>query len=424
MSNKILLFVLFAGVIILASINSASALQQNALQSNYFSNDKDAAAIANGKKSVLLPSNDEFTSRGIEWRILNGLRLAGYEPAGMPYGRIVDSNTILEFDKLIYEAERDIHKNAGKLSFYKDNSKEEFKDNLPYEFGAYNIAGIFDLINSGSRKYQKYTKECLFATLYPKLPYLVNRGTNGASPRVENVYVLPFKVQQWYLYGFNAQAHNWSVIKNALPETSIPSTYSVISGALHEMIHELDSDSNNKWMNEAYDRKVYCSPYLMNFDYYSADSPFNPEVNKGLPHENFVSEYADSEDYSPYEDAAESATAYILLPEYFRERMKNSSALEKKYNYIKNNIFSGVEFENPHLKEKNNFAFPRDTGYFYRMNNISEFRISDIKAYPSAAKEGDEISTYINLSGKNAATLIFTIIILIAVAVLCKIYKV
>jgi len=358
------------------------------LVSKYFSDDSEAILIAKGEKTVLLPSDDTFASRGIEWRILNGLRLAGYEPWAMPYGEIVDAAKIKQYDKEIGEAETLIYEKASKFPFYEDISKENFKENLPKEFGAYRLVSLFDLLNSGEIQYQKYTKECLFATLYPKNPMFINRGTNGSSPREDNVYVLPFIIQQGSLYGFNEQAHNWNVDEDLYPETAVPATSPLVDGGLHEWIHELDSNEGRGNKDDSYDRETYCGPHFMDFNYEDSTSPFNLDrnVENGLGNENFVSQYAGyngkEQPYAPYfpvEDAAESVTAYILVPEYFRERMKNSEILEEKYNYIKDNIFGGVEFENPNLEEKSNFEFPNHVSDFYEINNINKFQVGEIK---------------------------------------------
>ncbi len=67
---------------------------------------------------------------------------------------------------------------------------------------------------------------------------------------------------------------------------------------------------------------------------------------KGTLRNDFVSGYAMQ---SPFEDFAESYIFYRLHGEKFRKIAKESDALDQKYNFMKYQVFAGVEFQ----KEKN-----------------------------------------------------------------------
>jgi hypothetical protein len=104
---------------------------------------------------------------------------------------------------------------------------------------------------------------------------------------------------------------------------------------------------------------------------------------------DFVSEYASglsnaAQDYRSYEDHAESVTAYLLLPEYFRDRMQHSARLQEKYAYIRDHHFDGVEFSNPALLQHGSpFVLPGGSlAAFYRDNEIARFDVDAIVPLP------------------------------------------
>jgi hypothetical protein len=58
---------------------------------------------------------------------------------------------------------------------------------------------------------------------------------------------------------------------------------------------------------------------------------------------DFVSGYAQTD---PFEDFAETYTYYLLHGKEFRELAKVNLTLAKKYNFLKNNVFKGEEYDN------------------------------------------------------------------------------
>lgn len=68
---------------------------------------------------------------------------------------------------------------------------------------------------------------------------------------------------------------------------------------------------------------------------------------------DFISGYAMS---NKYEDFAESFTYYILYNNDFREKMRKSKKLEKKYNFFSNYIFRNDEFKKTNFRTSEKIA--------------------------------------------------------------------
>jgi hypothetical protein len=141
-------------------------------------------------------------------------------------------------------------------------------------------------------------------------------------------------------------------------------------------------------MQRGYPRSELCSSNFVNFQ-----EPGTPFTFGGVPgsqdRADFVSEYASglsnpAQDYRSWEDAAESVTAYIVTPEYFRTRMQGSASLAQKYAYIRERMFGGAEFENPAHAGISSFAFPPTMPSFQLVNPLPTFVITNIRVIASA----------------------------------------
>jgi hypothetical protein len=159
------------------------------------------------------------------------------------------------------------------------------------------------------------------------------------------------------------------------------------------LVHEFTHDMDKRWQNDAnthmaFDRKAVCSPNLMDFQL--AGSPFQYNGANGAQNKkDFVSGYAAGlnnagQDYRQWEDAAESITAYMLLPEYFRSLAAASTVAKAKYDYIKSNLFGGKEFENPDFAGRTSFPWLVNTTGDLSAYNLDRFDIQDIRVLGAA----------------------------------------
>jgi hypothetical protein len=352
------------------------------LISNYFKNDADAQDLANNRTIVTMPETYVFSERELPWRIMNAYRMLGFEAYGIPFDQRISAQAMIELDNKLAGMEKTIAEKAAKLPFYKDISGPDFLDHIPQKFVAYLFASIFDLLNAGDTKYVLNTEDCFFANLCPCMKGsfvdyggILCSGQTG-DPLVELIF------QPSDLFGFfNIRR---KIGDNEYPKSAYSSTYMYIATASHEMLHTINK--NSRGINNFYNRQVNCAGTFMDFSL--ENSPFTDD---GIPGnqdlKDYVSEYGSGmlcwmKYYSQHENASESVTAYMLLPEYFREIMKNSERLRAEYEYIKTRFFSGVEFSNPTLKNFKNFKKPTQISEFYLINDkIPTFVISDIIAY-------------------------------------------
>jgi len=75
---------------------------------------------------------------------------------------------------------------------------------------------------------------------------------------------------------------------------------------------------------------------------YSVSWEDNSSLKSDLSNPDFISGYAMT---SPYEEFAETYAAYVLHGPLFRFYAAHNSTLAKKYEYFKEVVFDGVEFD-------------------------------------------------------------------------------
>ncbi len=367
-----------------------SATGNKVLQSAYLSSDTEAQALIDGGGSVTIPATALLSSGDLSWRIVNAMRMAGYDHAGVRGAGVIDGARLLQIDAELVTAEAAIASQAAKLPNFSSISGPDYRDNIPQAYAAHMFVTILELLNAGATQYETVSNECLLANMVPQMcGALVDMGVEpGSTGCKSTTAVLRTNqiIQTPELFGFMNVRREITADEYPL-NGGHSSTMSYASTLIHEFVHDLDYRWNN-WapMHAQYDRRTVCSPNFVNFQV--AGSPFmftggNGNQTPG----DFVSEYAaglsnQNKDYRSWEDVAESVTAYIVLPEYFRLRAASSATLQAKYDYIRNNMFGGVEFENPHLTIPANYVFPTTTSNWNGVNDVQRFRITDIRVKP------------------------------------------
>ena len=363
-------------------------LSKIVLRSDYFREDSVARQIALGDTVVTVPELLTSPDRGIGWRLLNGFQLAGTEAPGVPWGAEFSQSDMLRLDREVRQAEKFIVQQAAKLPDYRDISGPDFQDNLPQRFAAHLFASVFDLFNVGPVQYEPYTNECLLASLYPQMRgALVDLGGPTTSPE------LPFTVQTPELFGFNNVRRR--IGADEYPVIAFSSTFAYAATAVHEFVHDIDVRSQaDGSVQAAYSRDQYCGGQYMDFSQSVGGSPSPFDVAMNIDDaanslSNYVSSYAydtgpsyqeNFRDYRPWEDAAESVTAFLLVPEYFRQRASSSDLLARKYAYIRDELFGGIEFETDYLSNGTTYDAPDKIGEFVTLNEISRFSFEMIRS--------------------------------------------
>jgi hypothetical protein len=365
---------------------------ESLLQSDYLKNDLDAIAIAQGTMTTNLPEYlfVAIPDWNISWRLVNALRMSGHEFGGIEINKLIGQSEILQIDAELAAAEQEIYTRAAQLPFYKDVSGPDFNDNIPQDFAAYMFASINMWLNAGEPDYQHDTRECLLGSLVPHMcGAFVDRGLVDSSGNCRSLTTewLPgdeLTIQTPELFGFNQI--NYAINDTEYPNVPFISVFSYTGTVLHEFIHDMDTfwEFDSGMTQRIYDRHDVCTGEFMNFDYLGS-GPFQYNGVCGEQDQaDYVSEYAaglyvSGQCYRPTEDAAESVEAYIMVPEYFRYRAQNSTILQAKYDYIKNNLFNGVEFSNLQLVGETNYIVPGVLSSFhYKNTHLEKFVLHDI----------------------------------------------
>jgi hypothetical protein len=351
------------------------------LKSKLFAGDADALAIANGQMSVAIPATQSGTLEEyqaidgnwrIKWKIARAYLLLGYERKAFPFGKTIGAAEMLNLDAKAFAAEKTLYRQSARFGDFHLISGPDFWNNLSQEFIGGNLATLLDLFNVGSVKYQAVNNNCALANYVPHMcGQLADFGTvTGQScMSVGPEEMLPanqLDIQSPDLFGYNNRRDR--IPANDLPVYALSFSSVLWLTLVHEFTHDLDKRwENDAQNNMALDRKSYCSTNLMDFQL--SGTPF---VFTGMPGtqnpKDYVSGYAAGltnagQDYRDFEDVAESVTAYVLLPEYFRYHAGFSAALKARYDYIKNNIFKGKEFSNLNLISMTSFPWlPATTG--------------------------------------------------------------
>ncbi|MFC1611921.1 hypothetical protein ACFL6C_13240 [Myxococcota bacterium] len=362
-------------------------VDDNPLQliSEYFSSDADALAIAASELTVQLPTDKYFTERDIRWRLINALRMLGYELDGIPWGSQVGKPEIGAIDTALAAAEQIFANQAARFPFWSSITTPRFIDNLPREFGAYLYVAIFDLFNSGPTVYQTYDQDCLYAALISEMctPFQVTSDGTGMVCKQQVPRAYPLRIDDHYIAGFTGSSATSPPAPDEFPPHGFVSIYMYVATTVHEMTHGLKGyavggvswegmtgsiDYNQTACVGTYmDFEAAGAPFTFTrYNYYSTDLSDSPSF--------YVSNYAFVG--GRVENHAETVTAYILLPEYFRERMRFSPILREAYEFVRDNYYGGVQFHNPNLTEVTADLVSATTVY-----NLSRFVLHEITGH-------------------------------------------
>lgn len=124
---------------------------------------------------------------------------------------------------------------------------------------------------------------------------------------------------------------------------------------IHEIGHNVDlgylSESSNKKASEFNDNKKPIYETDPSLSFYRISWNNERDKKKSAGNQDFVSGYAMQD---PFEDFAESYVYFVLHNKDFKSKTQNSDKLLAKYNYMKNTVFGGKEFDTgEYLTEKN-----------------------------------------------------------------------
>ncbi len=126
----------------------------------------------------------------------------------------------------------------------------------------------------------------------------------------------------------------------------------LVSVLVHELGHIQDTGvmNGNFWVKESEFKDGKSSIYQddPSLGFYRISFLNASTIKKSAKEEDFVTGYAMTD---PFEDFAETYNFYVLHGENFRTIMAGNEALEKKYIFMRDMVFSGQEFSNDENKD-------------------------------------------------------------------------
>ncbi len=363
--------------------SSSSSQPPISIVSRYFANDAEAKLLWNGERTVTMPTFSIMTDMGLPWRVINAQRMLGLESDSIARGNTIDAAAFKIIDQRLADREKLFDADALRLPDYQAIWAPQFRDNLPQAFGVHVMVRVLDLLNRGPRQYNKISNECLLANVIPGMcGAIVDMGTtdgsscnSGAPLREKQIIQMP------ELYSFSNVRRQITADELPVVESPIANTCSYAATLVHEFTHDADLTFNGSFINMQYDRLAYCGSELMSFA--KTNSPFMQNVQAGTQNRaEYISDYAaglinQDQGYRYWEDAAETVTAYVVFPEYFRSKAALNAKLKARYDYVKTEIFGGVEFRN--LALENQALVDADTNTIPSLCfRVKEFRLDDI----------------------------------------------
>jgi hypothetical protein len=309
--------------------------------------------------------------------------MLGLEADAIATGNIIDAAAFKIIDQRLVDRENLFTADALRLPNYQAIWAPQFRDNLPQAFGVHVMVRVLDLLNRGPRQYNQVNNECLLANVIPYMcGSIVDMGTtdgsscnSGAPLREHQIIQLPD------LYSFSNVRRQITADELPVPESPIANTCMYVSTLVHEFTHDADLALSNSFTNMQYDRLAHCGSELMDFG--KTNSPFMQSVPAGTQNRaEYITDYASglsnqTQDYRFWEDAAETVTAYVVFPEYFRSKAALNVKLKARYDYVKTEIFGGIEFRN--LALENQTLVDADAGTAAGLCwRVKEFRLDDI----------------------------------------------
>jgi hypothetical protein len=120
----------------------------------------------------------------------------------------------------------------------------------------------------------------------------------------------------------------------------------MVSVLVHELGHIKDTGvmQGNFWAGESEFRDGKSSIFEndLSLEFYRISFENDQELKADSTDLDFVSGYAKTD---PFEDFAETYNYYLLHGDNFRQLARNNEVLEKKYNFMKEKVFDGQEFD-------------------------------------------------------------------------------
>lgn len=355
-----------------------SSISQNSsykisLKSEFFKGDSTAQKIASGESAgvdittfPLKAVRSYVSTDSFAYRVVSALRMLGYQEGlnseayvgqeflgdfkrlnNLPVTTMIDGTTLQKIDSQLVDRESEdlkLAKNFPLYSYFITAPKNEPTKE--------HVAALFDIAFSALPSNLVMWSEANFKA------YLRDQGGKQFSGSGAN-----YEVCLSVLYpevDDNCSMNTKGIVTFWGPDLNIVGTQ------IHEYAHFLDGSIYSK--EQGTSRGIIDTNNFYTISYDTSNTSY-PAGSTGKPYpirrpssakDEFVSGYSmgwalsgkDTDKYirTPQEDFAESFAMYVVTGKVFRELAKSSSVLSQKYDWLKQNVFGGKEYNTGEIR--------------------------------------------------------------------------
>ncbi len=386
-SNKFLIFASITVIVLILSssisglflqskftgfdTNKITELKSSLLKNNVFAKSVINSQPINIDDSTLYSPPNAIYMASLPYNVLIGLHMIGYQYNGnpkskqtivdllrrfktknnLPISTFIDKETLLKLDIQVYQKEKAIINYPAKAgTIFTKLPPTVTTTNISNNYTGWIFNHSWEILPTNL--INNFTPENYFLCIYQQCVGSIKKinGDTYAFGEITAQYEQIYK-QGDFVFTTDIfpvdDSGDTLYISKSLKQTSI---------LMHEFAHYLDGTLYPS--NEAMNRGIIDTAgfHTISFDLNKPSSNGFCFKRKSNDIKDFISRYpfhgANSvpcleigDEYgAPYEDFAESFTAYILAGKTFREATNNNTALGLKYAWLKKNVFVGREY--------------------------------------------------------------------------------
>lgn len=272
-------------------------------------------------------------------RILNKLQTR----YGQPAGTLLNSLIFEKLDSSLVQKESRIQRTATNFPLY-DHMQPLHRNAISKDFLAY----IYYLPMMVLPGYLQMAK-------YETVQAIAGQCLGGIQDENGNDWPT-FPVDTSKDYRFVGAYFDPNFTSSILPSAAV-----CVNTVLHEYAHYLDG---HIYSNPKPNQPLMGKIDTMNFNDISFDMSTNDKMGcvyrKTNDIKDFISRYGylshygcDPDKYVPYEEFAEAFMMYVVAGERFRAAAQQNNTIMQKYDWLKNNVFKGTEYETDLISDLN-----------------------------------------------------------------------
>ena len=359
--------------------------QQASLKSNYFKGDDDKI----GEQGIKWSNEKTIQKDNFDYKIISALRMLGYnfekdkkdtkpihvraleqfkESSGLsidsePDSEVITKETLVELDKKIKVQEEKYSLAAQRFSL-NEHVIIDHQNGVTKEFISAMIVSSLEALPSDLVDLERenmltcYIRQCSASAGNNIRSFIFEKGTTN------QIQTLPTNDNfDFYEARFlGDKEENKVTVERVMP------LYTETTVIIHEYAHYLDSavyPEKQGTKQGIIDTEEFYRISFENVDELG-DFPIYPKagtlnIKSGLDGSSFINSYAMSRASKGYvEDFAESFATYVVSGNSFRKKAEKNEILKEKYNWLKENVFNGIEYDTDLPRVESNYGYVFD----------------------------------------------------------------